>query len=52
MFEFEFFLAGELRMTVADLRGRMSNAEFVAWSVYHGRRAQEREMADKRARRR
>lgn len=42
--EFEFFLAGELGMTVDELRTRMSNGEFVRWAVYHGRRVQEQEI--------
>lgn len=39
-------------MTVAEMEERMSNAEFVRWSIYYGRRAQERELAEKTARRR
>lgn len=34
---------------MADVRDRMPNDEFVAWSVYHGRRAQQDELAMKRA---
>lgn len=37
-------------MTVQDMRDQMSNAEYVAWSVYHGRRAQRQEMEAKRKR--
>jgi hypothetical protein len=31
-------------MTVARLRAEMTQAEFVYWSIYHGRRSQEREL--------
>lgn len=34
-------------MTVAELRERMGNEEFVYWQVYHARRAQEIELAKK-----
>lgn len=43
--EFTYFLAKELGMTVAELRTRMSNEEFVGWTVFYGRRAQEIELA-------
>lgn len=46
--EFEFFLAAELGMTVAQLRHEMDNGEFVAWGVYYGRKAQEQELAAQR----
>ena len=36
-------------MTVADMEERMSNAEFVGWRIYYARRAQQRELAQKRA---
>lgn len=45
--EFEFFLAQKLGMTVARLRAEMDNGEFVYWSRYYARRAQERELAEK-----
>jgi hypothetical protein len=32
-------------MTVHELEQTMPNAEFVRWVVYHGRRAQEQEIA-------
>jgi hypothetical protein len=32
-------------MTVARLRREMSNAEWVEWSVYFGRKAQRRQLA-------
>lgn len=32
-------------MTVADLTAHMSNKEFVEWTVFYGRRAQEIELA-------
>ena len=44
--EFSFFLAEKLHMTVADMEARMSNREFVYWTIYHGRRVQEQEMAN------
>lgn len=49
--EFEFYLADRLRMTVDELRAKMTNDEFIKWSVYHGRRAQKQEMATIQARR-
>lgn len=36
-------------MTVAELAERMSHAEFVMWTRYHGRRAQQEELARMRA---
>lgn len=45
--EFEFYVADRLGMTVAQLRAEMSNEEFVAWGVYHGRKAQRAELAAK-----
>lgn len=38
-------------MTVADLEGRMSNAEFVGWAMYFALQAQKRELAERTARR-
>ena len=32
-------------MTVADLLTRMSNKEFVEWTIYYGRRMQEAQLA-------
>lgn len=46
--EFEYYLADRLKMTVGELRDRMSQDEFVRWSVYHGRRAQREELESKR----
>jgi hypothetical protein len=48
--EFEFYLADRLSMTVHNLRRTMSNEEFVAWSIFHGRKAQRQELATKMAR--
>lgn len=45
------FLAEKLSMTVSRLRDEMSNAEYVRWSVYYGRKAQREEMALAEARR-
>lgn len=39
-------------MTVADLDRRMSHREFVAWQVFHARKAQRRELAEKKAQKR
>ncbi len=44
-FHFDFFLAEKLRMTVADLRSRITVEEYVTWSVYYGRQAQDRQLA-------
>lgn len=35
-------------MTVARLRDEMTHHEFVYWQMYHARRAQEMEMANKK----
>lgn len=43
--EFEYFLASELRMTVGEMRHRMSNEEYTGWTVYHGRKAQREQLA-------
>lgn len=43
--EFDHYLAEKLSMTVADLRRRMSNAEWTAWGVFYARRNQRREIA-------
>lgn len=34
---------------MADLDARMSNREFVEWQMYHARKAQRQELADKMA---
>lgn len=47
--EFDYFLADRLRMTVGDLRSRMSNVEYVHWQMYHSRRAQELELEQAKA---
>lgn len=44
------FLAAQLAMTVARLEAEMSNAEYVRWGVYFGRKAQRRELEAKQAR--
>lgn len=43
--EFEHYLAQKLSMTVASLRTSLSNAEYVAWSVYYARKAQREQLA-------
>lgn len=50
-FHFDYFLAEKLGCTVAEMRRRVSAEEWVAWSVYYGRRAQQRELAMLKARR-
>lgn len=47
-FHFDFFLAERLRMPVAELQTRITMDEWVAWSVYYGRQAQDRELAKAR----
>lgn len=42
--EFEHYLASQLKMTVSDLRRRMSHAEFVRWNIYYARIAQRQEL--------
>jgi hypothetical protein len=49
--EFEHYLAERLGMTVGRLRREMSQAEFMAWSVYYGRKGQRMELERLRARR-
>lgn len=43
-------VATYLRMTVARLRAEMTHAEFVLWTRYLARRAQQRELAAKMGR--
>ncbi len=43
--EFEFYLAERLGMMVADLRRRMSAAEYLGWSIFYGRKAQRAQLA-------
>lgn len=50
--EFEFYLADRLSTTVGQLREEMSNEEFVGWQVFHGRKAQRADLAEKIANRR
>jgi len=47
--EFDHYLAQKLGTMVADLRSRMSNAEYVHWSIYYAREAQRRELAERQA---
>ncbi len=48
--EFEHFLCSKLGgMTVEEMRERMSNQEFVRWSIYYGRKSQREELAMKQA---
>ena len=48
--EFEFYLAEQLRMTVARMRREVSSQEFMEWSVYYNRKAQKQELASKQGR--
>jgi hypothetical protein len=43
--EFDHFLAQKLGMTVQEMLFRMSNAEYVRWSMYYARIAQRQELA-------
>lgn len=43
--EFDHYLAEKLSMTVAEMRRRVSAAEWLDWSVYYARRAQQRQLA-------
>lgn len=47
--EFEFYLADRLGLTVADMRRKMSNLEFTYWAMFHGRKAQRRQLAQLKA---
>jgi len=47
--EFEFSLAAKLHKTVGEMRKLMTNKEYLYWSVYWGRRAQEQELAKQKA---
>jgi hypothetical protein len=47
--EFQYYLADRLGRTRAELLDTMSSAEYVDWTVYHGRKAQRTEMAQKLA---
>lgn len=38
-------------MTVAEMRERMSNQEFVEWTMYHARKAQREELEAKKSKR-
>jgi hypothetical protein len=47
--EFDYFLAEQLGMTVGTMRATMSGEEWIGWQVYYGRKAQRREMENRRA---
>ncbi len=49
---FDFLLAEALGMTVAEIRDRMSNAEYIEWRAFYTYRAAMRELANKEAKRR
>lgn len=46
--EFLFYLAAQLGMTVERLLKETANSELVEWSVYYGREAQRRQLAQRR----
>ncbi|WP_433117095.1 hypothetical protein [Micromonospora sp. CA-246542] len=45
-FHFDFFLAEQLKKTVAEIQ-RMSSREYMQWSIYFGRKAQQRQLANR-----
>ncbi len=47
--DFEFGLANELKMTVAQLRNEMSAQEFMQWQIWHGRKRQHEELEQRKA---
>lgn len=49
--EFEHFLALELGMLVEDLRRRMTQQEYMRWTIFYARRAQRQELERLRGRR-
>lgn len=48
--EYDHVLAENLGMTVACLRAQLPAAEWVAWKIYHGRKAQRAELEAMKAR--
>ena len=50
--EFTFFLATELKMTVAEIENTMSNGEFVHWTIYYAKKNQKAQLEQLKARRR
>ena len=44
--EFEFYLATKLGMTVGMLRESLSNDEFLRWSIYYQRIAQQEQLRE------
>jgi hypothetical protein len=48
--EFEHYLTEKLGLgTVEDMRRRMSQAEFLRWSIYYQRKAQRQQLEMRRA---
>ncbi len=47
--EFDHYLAEKLGMPVAEMRRRVSNAEWMSWNVFYSRRNQRRELANAQA---
>jgi hypothetical protein len=43
-FHFDFFLAEKLHLSLAQVRG-LPAREWMEWSIYFGRKAQQRELA-------
>jgi hypothetical protein len=47
--EFEFYIAQKLGRTVAELRSTMRHDEFVLWTRFYARKAQQEELAARMA---
>jgi hypothetical protein len=47
--EFDHYLAEKLGMPVAEMRRRVSNAEWLSWNVFYNRKAQRRELENLKA---
>lgn len=48
--EFDYYLAERLHLPVAEMRQRVSAAEYLGWSIFYGRKAQRMELESKRGR--
>lgn len=46
--EFDYFLAAKLGMTVDFMRRNVSADEYLGWSTFYKRKAQQEELASKR----
>lgn len=45
--KFQFFLAHELKKTIAEIR-EMEPAEYIHWAMYFGQIAQQKELANRK----